>query len=153
MTADAPSVQMLGKETMTITASGSFTIDLRPRPSPEEAGVHIGRLFFDKTFTGDLHAQSRGEMLSFRTAAEDSAGYVALEVVTGTLGGRRGSFAFLQSGLMNRGNPSQIYTVIPDSGTDELTGLSGELTLHREGGQHAYHFVYDLPHHEQETAS
>lgn len=131
---------------MTTRATGPFEVKLTPQPLalPEE-GTTRGRLSIDKTFQGDLEGTSRGEMLSAGTAVEGSAGYVAIERVTGTLHGKSGSFTLQHSGTMNRGAPQLTVTVVPDSGTGELTGLSGSMQIEIAGGKHSYVFEYDLP--------
>ena len=98
----------------------------------------------DKTFSGDLDATSQGEMISAGTEVQGSAGYVALERVTGTLAGRVGSFVLQHSGILNRGNPDLQITVVPDSGTGELIGLSGEMTIDVADGKHSYEFEFTL---------
>jgi hypothetical protein len=98
-----------------------------------------------KTFSGDLAGTGSGLMLAVRTAIYGSAGYVALERVTGTLVGRTGSFALLHHGVMTRGTPALNVTVVPDSGTDGLTGISGSMEIVIEGGGHSYAFDYTLP--------
>jgi len=97
-----------------------------------------------KQFHGDLEASSKGQMLSAMSPIKGSAGYVALEEVTGTLAGRRGTFILLHSGLMNRGTPQLTILVVPDSGTGELTGLTGSMSIRMEGGKHSYEFSYSL---------
>lgn len=128
-------------------ARGPFDVTLAPQKAdnPQAEGTGIGRMSIDKQFHGDLEATSQGEMLAFRTAIANSAGYVAIERVTGTLGGRSGSFALQHSSTMNRGVPLQNISVVPDSGTDELKDLSGSMTIViAEGGKHAYEFEYTL---------
>jgi len=98
-----------------------------------------------KTFHGDLEGSSTGQMLAVRTAVADSAGYVAMERVTGTLGGHTGTFALQHSGSMNKGAQSLSVTVVPDSGTAGLAGLTGAMDIKIEGGNHFYTFRYSLP--------
>lgn len=124
-------------------ATGSFEVTLAPQPVTDE-GSGLGRLSIDKRFHGDLQGTSKGEMLAFRTPVEGSAGYVAMERVTGTLGGRTGTFVLQHSGTMNRGAQSLALAVVPDSGTDGLQGLSGSMRIIITGGQHAYEFDYQL---------
>ena len=131
---------------MTNRIRGTFEVTLAPLPAHDAAtGAALGRMAIDKRFRGDLDATSVGEMLSVLTGVKGSAGYVALERVTGTLGGRAGSFALQHSGTMTRGEPSLSVTVVPDSGTGELAGLTGRMTIEVGGGQHRYDFEYDLP--------
>ncbi|VVD91703.1 hypothetical protein PPN31114_01695 [Pandoraea pneumonica] len=99
----------------------------------------------DKTFRGDLVATSQGEMLAFRSSVQGSAGYVAMETVHGTLHGRSGSFVLQHSSTMTRGVPAQSITVVPDSGTDALSGLTGSLVITIADGKHTYVFDYALP--------
>ena len=98
-----------------------------------------------KTFHGDLDGTSTGRMLAVHTAVNGSAGYVAMERVRARLGGRDGSFAFQHSGTMTRGEQGLSVTVVPDSGTDELAGLSGAMAIRIENGRHFYSFRYTLP--------
>ncbi len=131
---------------MTARASGLFEVRLLPQPRSDGVGdPSIGRMSLDKTFHGDLEATSKGEMLAVRSAVEGSAGYVAIEWVTGTLHGRSGSFALQQSGTMTRGTPQLVITVVPDSGTGELVGLAGKLAIINKSGKHSYDFEYTLP--------
>jgi predicted flavoprotein YhiN len=120
-------------------ASGTFEVKLTPQES-----ATIGRMSIDKQFHGDLEATSKGEMLSAMTDVKGSAGYVAIERVTGTLHGRSGSFVLQHSGTMTRGEPQLSVTVVPDSGTDELAGLAGTLTIRIADKQHFYEFDYTL---------
>jgi hypothetical protein len=130
---------------MSQRATGDFEVRLTPQPAGEGAAPPPwGRMSIDKQFHGDLEAVSLGEMLGVFTAVQGSAGYVAMEKVTGTLGGRAGSFMLQHSATMTRGVPQMSVTVIPDSGTGELTGLSGGMTIQIEAGKHSYDFEYVL---------
>ena len=125
------------------TAQGTFTVKPRvnaPAPSVPE----IGRMLLDKQWSGDLAGQSVVEMLTFMTPTQGSAVYVAIEVVQATLGGKPGSFAFFHAGISERGEQRLTYEVIPDSGTGELAGLSGELRLEIVDKVHYYTLVYAL---------
>lgn len=127
-------------------AQGTFEVQLTPQPlAHAEAAAGLGRLMIDKQYQGDLAAIGRGEMLSARTALEGSAGYVAIEQVTGTLNGRQGSFVLQHSGTLARGAQQLSISVVPDSGTGPLAGLSGTMTLAISDGVHAYNFAYSLP--------
>lgn len=128
-------------------AKGSFTVKLDALGEPDQGeGSVIGRRSIDKQFAGDLVASSRGEMMSAgATAVPGSAGYVAIERVTGTLQGRQGSFVLMHRGVMNRGATELSVTVVPDTGSGELLGLSGSLSIQIEAGQHFYEFEYSLP--------
>jgi hypothetical protein len=97
-----------------------------------------------KQFSGDLDGTSKGQMIAAGTATKGSAGYVALERVTATLSGKRGTFVLQHSATMNRGAPALSITVVPDSGTDELAGLSGRMEITITDGKHAYELTYEL---------
>lgn len=128
-------------------ARGPFDVKLAPQKAdnPQAEGAGVGRMSLDKQFHGDLEATSQGEMLAFRTTIPNSAGYVAIERVSGKLGGRSGSFVLQHSSTMNRGVALQNVSVVPDSGTDELKGLAGTMTIViAEGGKHSYEFEYTL---------
>jgi Protein of unknown function (DUF3224) len=126
-------------------AQGTFEVKMVPQPADDPAGdASLGRMSIDKQFRGDLEGTSKGQMLSAMTSIKGSAGYVAIEKVTGTLQGRAGSFVLQHSGTMNRGVPQLIVTVVPDSGTDELAGLTGTLTIINQSGKHSYDFEYSL---------
>jgi hypothetical protein len=98
----------------------------------------------DKQFRGDLEGSSKGEMLSAGTGVKGSAGYVAIERVTGALQGRSGTFVLQHSGTMARGVPQLSITVVPDSGTDGLDGLAGRMTIEIVDGVHSYDFEYTI---------
>lgn len=125
-------------------ASGRFEVDLR-RLDPFTTGskeVTVGRMAIDKTFHGDLQARSRGEMLTATTSVQGSAGYVAIEQVKGALDGRQGTFVLQHFGIMDRGEGRLVLEVVPDSGTGGLTGLSGQMTIRIEDGEHYYELEY-----------
>jgi hypothetical protein len=128
-------------------ATGTFDVKLNPLPAYDSTpGTTLARLSLDKQFHGDLDATSKGEMLSAATAIKNSAGYVAIERVSGTLNGKQGSFVLQHNGTMNRGAPQLSVTVVPDSGTDQLVGLSGNLAIIiAPDGKHSYEFDYTLP--------
>ena len=131
---------------MTKRATGTFEVKLAPLPAYDMSeGSPLGRRSLDKVFSGDLNATSKGEMLSAGTGVKGSAVYVAIERVIGTLGGRKGSFCLHHTGIMNRGAPSLTINVVPDSGTDQLTGLSGTMTIRVENKAHFYDFDFTLP--------
>ena len=129
---------------MTNHASGTFEVNLVPQKSEIE-NANLGRMSIDKHFHGDLQATSRGEMLSSMGEVKGSAGYVAIERVSGSLGGRNGSFALMHTGIMTRGAAQLSVTVVPDSATGELTGLAGSMTIKIEAGKHYYEFDYTFP--------
>ena len=123
-------------------ATGTFDVKLTPQSTDESK--MLGRLTIDKQFHGDLDGTSKGEMLTAGTELKDSAGYVAIERVSGRLQGRSGTFILQHTGTMNRGQPSLSVSVVPDSGTGELRGLSGTMTIDIGGGKHAYAFNYRI---------
>jgi hypothetical protein len=129
---------------MTTHASGSFDVTLTPQAASEAEGAAIGRLLIDKQFHGDIEATSQGQMLAAGTATEGSAGYVAIELATGTVHGRSGSFVLQHNGTMARGEGQLVITVVPDSGTGELVGLEGRMTITIVDGKHMYGFGYTL---------
>lgn len=133
-------------ERMTAVAKGSFTVEMAPQGEPEVAdGVALGRMALNKAFVGDLEAVGVGQMLTALTPTKGSAGYVAIERVSGSLHGRKGSFVFQHSGLMNEGARQLSISVVPGSGTGELAGLAGTFTLEIVDGEHHYQFEYSLP--------
>jgi hypothetical protein len=128
---------------VTTRATGTFDVKLNPLAVADSAvSASLGRFSLDKTFHGDLDATSKGEMLSAGTAVKNSAGYVAVERVTGTLHGQRGSFILQHNGTMTRGVGVLTVTVVPDSGTDDLVGLTGSMTIIIADGKHSYEFDY-----------
>jgi len=130
----------------TTHATGTFEVKMDPQAPDEKAGgTAIGRMLIDKHFHGDLEATSKGTMLAAGTAVKGSAGYVAIELVTGTLHGHTGTFALQHIGTMTRGVPQLSVTVVPDSGTGQLVGLSGKMTIKIADGKHSYDFEYTLP--------
>ncbi|WP_435007335.1 DUF3224 domain-containing protein [Tundrisphaera lichenicola] len=131
---------------MASQATGTFEVKLTPQgpPNPDD-GPPLGRMSINKRFLGSLDATSRGEMLSMGTEVKGSAGYVAIEQVTGTLDGRDGSFVLQHSGVMNRGAPELTISVVPDSGSGQLVGLSGRMMIRIADGQHTYDFNYEIP--------
>ena len=134
------------REAVVALARGTFEVKLAPQTTAHDhAGASLGRLSIDKEFRGDLVGTSKGEMLTAMTSVKESAGYVAIERVTGTLQGRKGSFVLQHSGTMTRGVPVLVITVVPDSGTEELTGLAGTMKIIVADGKHSYEFEYTLP--------
>ncbi len=129
-----------------IKTSGEFNVTLKPLTAYAEghAGTKLGRMSLDKTFSGGLQGSSKGEMLNAMTAVQGSAGYVVIEQVEGVLDGLKGSFVLQHFGIMKRGQGRLILEVIPDSGTGQLVGLSGTMSITVENGKHFYTFEYDL---------
>jgi len=124
-------------------AAGTFDVRIAPQtPAWTEQG--LGRSSIDKQFKGELEATSKGEMITAGTDVKDSAAYCALERVTGTLAGHSGSFTLQHTGVMTRGKGELTITVVPDSGTGELAGLSGTMRIVIAEGKHSYEFDYTL---------
>jgi hypothetical protein len=129
---------------MTHHAKGTFDVKVLPQAADDPAAGPFSRLFLDKQFKGDLDAVSKGQMMGAGTAVEGSAAYVAFELLTGTLSGRPGSFVLQHTGTMRKGAATMHVTVVPDSGTGDLVGLSGTMTIVIEGKQHSYDLEYSL---------
>ena len=125
-------------------ASGSFEVKLTPQPTDGDGSNPVGRFSIDKRFSGALAGTSRGEMLSAGSPAKGSAGYVAIEYVTGTLDGLEGSFALQHNATMHRGENKLSIQVVPGSGAGRLAGLSGRFEIIIEAGKHSYNFDYEL---------
>ena len=127
--------------------TGPFEVKLTPQAADDRpAAAFLGRFNLDKTFTGPHAASSIGQMLASRSAVDGSAGYVAMEQLTGTLDGRSGSFVLQHSGHAARGEQSLTITVVADSGTGALAGLKGKMQIViAPGGAHSYVFDYELP--------
>ncbi len=128
----------------TMTARGTFDVKVIPQAADDSAGGPFGRLFLDKQFHGDLDGASKGQMLGAMSAVEGSGGYVALELVSGTLHGKKGTFVLQHNGTMQKNVANMIVNVVPDSGTGELTGLAGTMTIIIEGGKHSYLLEHTL---------
>jgi hypothetical protein len=124
-------------------ATGPFEVKLVPQSDTIDPA--LGRMSIDKQFHGNLEATSKGQMLTANSDIKGSAGYVAIEKVTGTLHGRKGTFILQHNATMTRGTPQLSIIVVPDSGTDELTGLTGNMNIIIAGGKHSYAFDYTLP--------
>lgn len=130
---------------MTNHVRGKFEVKLTPQSMAEPGAANLGRLAIAKRYFGDLDAQAVGEMLTASGTVAGSAVYVAVEHVTGTLSGRRGSFALHHTGIMDRGAAQLTITVVPDSGSDELAGLTGTMSITIAEKEHFYDFEYALP--------
>jgi len=131
---------------MTAHASGPFDVKITPLdPAFKTDDNSLGRMSIDKQYHGDLDATARGEMLTGATPVKGSAVYVAVERVSGTLHGRTGTFLLQHSGLMTQGTPHLSITVVPDSGTGQLIGLTGTMNVIIADGKHSYEFSYSLP--------
>ncbi len=124
-------------------AHGTFTVKVQPlSPAPAEG---LSRFSIDKQISGDLEATTKGEMFSGGDPKQGAAGYVAIEVVSGTLAGKRGSFALQHSATMDQSGLKMSVIVVPGSGTGDLKGIAGVFTIKIENGQHSYDFAYTLP--------
>jgi len=135
------------KSPMTQHATGPFDVKIAPQQADNdiEKAANLARMTIDKQFHGDLEATSKGEMLGTQSEGKGSGGYVALERVTGTLKGKKGGFVLQHSTTMKRGVPNQSIFVVPDSGTGELTGISGKMNIIiAPGAKHSYEFDYTL---------
>ena len=124
-------------------AHGTFTVQVQPLTPPPAEG--LGRFSINKQIHGDLEATTKGEMFSGGDPKQGVAGYVAIELVTGTMAGKRGTFALQNSGTMDQQGQKMIIIVVPGSGTDEFKGISGTFTIKIDKGQHSYDFEYSLP--------
>jgi hypothetical protein len=127
-----------------------FELKLTPQPLEDKVGdPTIGRISIDKQFHGDLEGPSKGQMLTATTEVKGSAAYVAIERITATLhtpnGPRSGTFALQHTGIMTRGEPQLSVAVVPDSGTGQLVGLTGNMKINILDGKHSYDFEYTLP--------
>ena len=144
--APAPTPEASRKESKGMShAQGTFDVKLTPAAPDDAAAAAPGRFSIEKQFHGDLEGSSRGQMLTATTAVQGSAGYVAIEVVRGTLAGRAGTFVLQHTGTMTRGAPDLSVTVVPDSGTEGLEGISGRMSIRIAEGKHFYDFEYELP--------
>lgn len=125
---------------------GEFEVTMTPVATEGEGpDPPIGLIRLDKKYRGPLSGSSQGQMLAHRTAVAGSAGYTAMEKVTGSLDGKSGSFMLLHFGEMTKGTPTKWgVSVVPDSGTDELAGLKGEMEIVIEGGKHEYVLRYEI---------
>ena len=124
-------------------ASGTFEVKIKPQDDKVAEG--LGRMTIEKQLHGDFEGTSLGQMLTAMTSVQGSAVYVAVERLTGTLQGRQGSFVVHHTGIMNRGEQQLTITVVPDSGTDQLTGITGTMKIKIVDGKHFYDFDYSLP--------
>ena len=127
---------------MTHHAHGTFTVNVQPlTPSPAEG---LSRFSIDKQMHGDLEATSKGEMFSGGDPKRGVAGYVAIEVVTGSLNGKHGSFALQHMASMDESGRKMSIMIVPGSGTGELKGISGTFDIQIANGQHSYDLEYRL---------
>ena len=128
------------------SATGAFEVLMKTQSNPGQTdGVTLGRMSLEKRFSGGLVATSQGEMLTAMTETKGSAGYVAIERVTGALHGKKGSFVLQYSGTMDHGEQHLSITVVPDSGSEQLAGITGTLVINIVDGKHFYEFDYSVP--------
>jgi len=127
---------------VTAHATGTFEVKLTPQAGDDPA---LGRMTIEKQIHGGIEGTSSGQMLTAGTAVKGSAGYVAIEKVSGAVNGHKGSFILQHTATMNRGVPSLSITVVPDSGTEQLAGITGRMYIDISGGKHSYDFEYTLP--------
>ena len=128
---------------MSHKAQGAFTVKIQPlTPAPADG---LARFSIDKQIQGDLEATTKGEMFSGGDPKQGAAGYVAIEVVTGTLNGKTGTFALQQMATMDQNGHQISVVVVPGSGTGELKGISGTFTIEKADGNHCYSLEYTLP--------
>lgn len=130
--------------TVSSRATGTFDVQIAPLEPYNKDDKSLGRFSIDKQFHGALEASSKGEMLTAGNAAS-SGGYVAIEKVGGQLDGRKGTFVLQHSAFMDRGKPQMSVSVVPDSGTGALIGISGKMDIVIEGGKHSYLFEFTVP--------
>lgn len=143
-----PPVPSLAQKEKTVAerAAGTFDVKVEAQGESDKGdGSTLGRYSLDKQYHGDLEATAKGTMLTAGTEVEGSAGYVAMERVTGSLKGRSGSFVLQHSATMTRGEPQPSITVVPDSGSGQLVGLTGKMNIIIAAGKHSYEFEYTLP--------
>ncbi len=142
----APRVHSQPTRSAVMVARGTFEVQIAPLPGDVYADAStLGRMTIDKQLSGDLAGTGKGQMLTGMGSVKGSAAYSAIERVTGTLAGKRGSFVLQHTGVMTRGAQSLLITVVPDSGTEELTGITGTFRIIIEGKQHSYEFEYAFP--------
>ena len=145
LSAPAQTANPSPKETlMPNHATGPFEVKVTPQDD-KSADPLLGRMTLDKQYHGDLEATGKGQMLTAGSGVKGSGAYVAIEKVTGTLHGRSGSFVLQHSGTMTQNAPHLTITVVPDSGTGQLAGISGKMTINIADGKHSYEFEYTLP--------
>ena len=146
LTANSQTKSVNQETAVTKHATGTFEVKVTPLAAEENIGdPMIGRLSLEKQFAGDMAGTSKGQMLGIGTAKKESGGYVAAERFVGTLDGKKGSFSLQHSETMQNGKFDLTVTVVPDSGTDELVGISGKMTIIIKDGKHFYELDYTLP--------
>lgn len=127
------------------TARGPMDVNIEAEPPfMEQDGLKLNRHVVRKEFSGDMVGASEAQMIAAVTATPGSAGYVAIEHFTGSVGGKTGSFVLQHSGVLNRGDARLEVTIVPDSGAGGLTGISGALEIHNDEGRHSYVLHYKI---------
>jgi hypothetical protein len=145
--APSPAAAVPSKGRLVQHVTGMFDVKLTPQPASEDPGrADLGRMIIDKQYHGSLDGTGKGEMLTGMTAVKNSGAYVAVERVSGTLAGKHGTFILQHHATMTRGKPDLNISVVPDSGTGDLTGISGRMGVRIENGQHFYDFAFSLSH-------
>ena len=132
---------------MSLVATGTFEVKVKPLPEDQKvSGVTVGRMSIDKTWSGDIVGTSAGEMMTAGGEVKGSGGYIAIEMMKVSIKGRSGTFTLMHHATMrNNGDFKMLINVVPDSGTGDLVGLGGTLTIVIEPGKHSYTFEYTLP--------
>src|SRR5215467_5521410 len=126
-------------------ASGPFDVKVTPQDDKTDDPL-LGRMSLDKQYHGDLEGTGKGQMLTAGTSVKGSGAYVAIEKFTGTLKGHSGTFILQHLGTMTQNAPQLSVSIVPDSGTGELKGISGKMTINiAPGGKHSYDLEYTLP--------
>jgi hypothetical protein len=139
----SPVIGQQKEPSMAHHARGMFTVDVKPLTPPPAEG--LSRLSIDKKMAGDLEGSTKGEMFSGGDPKQGVAGYVAIEVFTGTLAGKHGSFALQHTATMDQSGRKMSVIIVPGSGTGELKGIAGTFTIDIANGQHSYDLFYTLP--------
>lgn len=143
-TAQQASTPTPKEKPVTAHAHGTFDVKATPAPGDDKDTVP-GRFLLEKQIHGDIEGTSKGQMLTAGDFAKGSAGYVAIEQITGSLAGRRGSFALQHSGTLKHGAQELHITVVPGSGSGQLEEITGTMTIEIKDGKHFYDFDYTLP--------
>ena len=143
--ASTPAIQSNKGTAVSASAKGTFDVKATPQPAAEGDDPSFTRFIVEKQFHGDLEGTSKVQMLAAGTAIKDSGGYVALEKITATLAGRKGTLVLQHMGSMKGGAFNLNIAVVPDSGTDQLAGISGKFAIEIKDGKHFYTFDYTLP--------
>jgi Protein of unknown function (DUF3224) len=128
-----------------INIIGEFELKASPLEiSENEKSLGLMKMLFEKTFHGDLSGTSLVSMMGIMNKDTASGGYVAIEKFNGNVKGKSGSFYLQHSSTMNNGAQNQTIQIIPNSGTDDLAGISGAMTIEIKDGKHFYFFDYKI---------